>query len=107
MGIFWPRAIEFMVSMAEMPVSIMALGQSQEKGLMGMLLMSRQASGNTLGELSMTLPDTLKDRPSIFFDTPIFRMWCGLQGAASAARSPMMPRRVVPCDEASPTRQRR
>ena len=41
---------------------------------MDMLLMLREFSGSTLGELLMTLLDPLKDCLSISFNTPVFRM---------------------------------
>ena len=41
LGILWPRKMESVTLMAEMPVWILALGQLQEEGSMGMPLPSR------------------------------------------------------------------
>lgn len=48
-GIFWPRAMEFMVSMVEMPVWIISSGYVRSAGLMDAPLMSRNVSASTGG----------------------------------------------------------
>ena len=48
-GIFWPRAMEFMVSMVEMPVWIISSGYVRSAGLMDAPLMSRNVSARTGG----------------------------------------------------------
>ena len=48
-GIFWPRAMEFMVSMVEMPVWIISSGYVRSAGLMEDPLMSKYVSASTGG----------------------------------------------------------
>ena len=70
-GIFWPRAIEFMTSMVEMPVWIISSGYVRSAGLMDAPLMSRNASASTGGPPSTGAPDPLKARPSMSPDTGV------------------------------------
>ena len=48
-GIFWPRAMEFMVSIVEMPVWIISSGYVRSAGLMDAPVMSTNCSASTGG----------------------------------------------------------
>lgn len=63
-GIFWPRAILFIVSIADMPVWIISSGYIRDQGLMGWPWMSRKSSARMLGPLSLGLPEPLKTLPA-------------------------------------------
>lgn len=63
MGIFWPRAMLFMVSMAEIPVCIISSGYIRDQGLMGCPWISRKSSARIFGPLSFGFPEPLKTLP--------------------------------------------
>ena len=70
-GIFCPLAIEFMQSIALIPVWIISWGYALLQGFIGWPLISLNSSAKTPGPPSIGIPEPLKERPSISSDIGI------------------------------------